>query len=220
MGFSVFERASLDFQYVFDMIAVQVAAASGRVLIRVPNTFYARELIRRLRPVDETDFTETGSNEVMWLELADDHYHQLAAPPSDDMHYPLVIWVEPTQSNVETQTRQMTQLLADDGVLVILFSRRLASLLPENRGAASAAYNQRVGAGIVRYIREANLRIRSQHSFHGPVSILWWQASIWLERFKRAALADRCWYAMRAAYRADGWQAPFSTLTLIMASRA
>ena len=206
-------RPSIEYHLLFDLCAVEVQRHGLPCLLRVPNGFFAYELVRRLVGRDVTDLL--NRTDPAWIVVDTPQSFSLSQQQPAGQ-FQTIVWAEPLAQESAVLATTLRTALAANGGLCVLFSRRMAALLPESKGGAIPM--ARAGTAVYAALRKANFRTHSQQSFHGPLSLIWWQASIWFGRLGRPALADRCWYAMRAAFSAEGWQIPLATTTLLTAS--
>lgn len=202
------DRPSLDFQYIFDVCAME--SRSFPVLIHADHGFYAYELARRLTTHESTALLTIHS--PLWILVSLD---QVVVLESDALinytgQIKTFIWAEPTDSAV---LNSIKNILSPDAAIQVIISRRLAGMLTEAREAIIP--QARLGAKVISALRHAGFKVDRQLSFHGLLSIFWWQVANFCNRFNRPDLADRCWYKMRESFPANGWQTPLSAVSLL-----
>jgi hypothetical protein len=120
-----------------------------------------------------------------------------------------VIWVTPQTAHA---LDQICDVLLPSGELFVMTANPLARRLPEWKGACSLS-----SLAVIRSLRKQHFTIRRVQGFHSVTSILWGYLALGFRKLGRYALADRCWYAMRASFAVNGWQAHLAPVIVIRA---
>ena len=217
------QRPSLEYQYAFDLCALEAYRAGGPIVIYVGDPFYARELLQRLEGCP-TRLVPIGA----WSSWAGDRQRwagpQLGSPSASTRDEVAgdgspaartIIWAEPLPGNL-AQSCGLPDALRAGGQVCVIHSGWLARLLPEWRGA------QRRFPGLrstLSWLRLQGLRVERTCGFHGPASFAWARASQVAERLGRPDRADRWGYRGRAAYVVTGWQVLLAPVAVTLARK-
>lgn len=212
-GVSPLMRPSLPYMYAFDLCALEAGRRGEPVVILASNAFFAYELAKRLEGVETTlviapDDATSYADRAAWDEMktAPALVHAL-----DDLAgaAPVIIWAQPHPDTLG----RVIRALADGGALVLIVPGRLGRFLPEARST------QTRGQPIARHLWRAGLRIDARYGFHGISSIAWSYAGRALAQAGRHNLADRCRFRMRNAFCIQGWQARFTSVSLVISRK-
>jgi hypothetical protein len=218
---TVLNRASLDYHYAFDVCAEQAYAHDAFPLcIRAPHGFYLYELLRRI-----TGYVSAVHSFEQFTPARWNYLEQSTASPAPVAETSqaevlratrLLVWAEPTLDECNRLLPDLAKQLPANAQLQMIVSRPLARRLPEGRDGILGQGTAPLPV-VIQALQQNGFTVESERSFHGPISLIWWQLSVWLERFGQQALADRCWFAMRSTFVASGWQSRFATLTVLVA---
>lgn len=122
-----------------------------------------------------------------------------------------VLWVEPRSMD---RLDHIRDLLSPSGELYVITANPLARRLPEWGGVSSLT-----SLTVCRQLQKGQLKVRTVQGFHSLTSILWGYLSLGLRRLEYYAASDRCWYAMRATFTVNGWQAHLAPVAVIRAEK-
>ncbi|MBC7261709.1 MAG: hypothetical protein H5T63_06815, partial [Chloroflexi bacterium] len=127
---------SLEYQYAFDLCAVEAQRIGGQVALFASSPFYARELLKRLqdREVALVAVGEWGlwaGDLQRWLRPEIPHSAFSLAPPQLHSHAHCAIWAEPEQTGGAQVLDTIQEMLLPGGKLCVIASGILARFLPE-----------------------------------------------------------------------------------------
>ncbi|MGC8786378.1 MAG: hypothetical protein ACP5Q1_03015 [Anaerolineae bacterium] len=216
---------SLEYQYAFDLCAVEAQHTGGQVALFASSPFYARELLKRLAGCEITlvaigEWSRWAHDLQAWLgaEIAPSAFS--LAPPYHRTRVHCAVWAEPERTSGAQALRDMGEMLLPGGKLCVIASGWLARFLPEWQRNKSRPSTHPAGLRqAIAWLRHSGFAVKACDGFHGPQSILWGYASRWMERLGRGDSADRCLFQMRATYAVRGWQALLAPVGLTCARR-
>lgn len=191
-------RPSLEYQHALDMCAAATYATPGRVGVLAHSSFYQDALAHRLHTRQDM---------------------ALDARQLPDADYCAIIWAEPEQNTFAHVLDRIQQLPRTDS-LYIIASNRLAQRLPEWHNPQQPPASHPTGIrATMQALRQAQYHVMATYGFHGPISIIWGLLGQWLARIHRDDIADRCHFAMRLTYAAQGWQAYLAPVSVLVARK-
>jgi hypothetical protein len=218
------DRPSLEYQYAFDLCAVEVHRISGPVAVFAGSPFYARELLKRmggcearLVPIGGWGSSSANIGELLGPEV---EHLDVQTLESLDVQTKAIVWAEPERTSGEQALRHIHRMLLPGGHLYVIASGWLARFLPEWRRNDDRPGERPVGLRrTIKWLRQGRFTVEGLYGFHGPESILWGYAFRLMERLGRGGLADRCHFKMRAGYVVGGWQALWTPVGMMVARR-
>lgn len=223
------ERPGLEYQYAFDLCAMEAHRAGGPVSLYSSSAFYAEELTGRLDrcggvlvPCGGWAPAGRGWRSLPMAGVRGSTRFRLAPEGGEIAPGTAVVWAEPEMGDLERTAARVAQNLAPGGRLCVVTSGWLRRGLPEwkrDEGERPA----RRPAGLRRTmecLRQAGLTVEGVYGFHGPRSLAWGLASRVPAALGRADLVDRCLAAMRKGYVVPGWQARWAPVAVVLASTA
>jgi hypothetical protein len=180
------------------MCAAATYAAPGRVGVLAHSPFYQDELGHRFHARHDT---------------------ALDTKQLPDAAYCAIVWAEPEQSTAASILESIRQIPLTDK-LYIITSNPLAQRLPEWHNSRQPPASHPTGIrATMQALRQAQYQVMATYGFHGPLSIIWGVLGQWLARIRRDDLADRCQFAMRLTYAAQGWQARLAPVSVLVARK-
>ena len=223
---SVTARPSLEYQYAFDLCALEAHQVPGTTAILASAPFYARELLKRLDGrakvvafIRESDRTPAGLNELLGPEVTDSDirpWHSFQCQAQS------VIWAEPLPNDKPPIVDAIEHILSPGGFLSVVSSGWLAlRFLPEwLEGSQHKETRPARLQRVLQWLRPDGFQIEALYGFHGPRSALWGYASRLMERVGRPDLADRYQFRMRASYVSRGQWALLAPVRVMRAKRS
>nr|MBC7245834.1 hypothetical protein [Chloroflexota bacterium] len=215
----------MEYQYAFDLCAVEAHRTGGPIVLFASSPFYARELLKRLHGckillVAIGEWGLWASDLQRWLGVEVDPAAFSLAPQHLNLCAYCAIWAEPELADDRQVPERVRQALLPGGKLCVIFSSRLARFLPEWQGNGERPDKHPLGLQqVMQWLRHGDFAIEVLYGFHGPRSILWGYAFRLMERLGRGDLADRCLHRMRAGYVVSGWQALWAPVGVAVARR-
>lgn len=222
-GRSPIQRPGLPYLHVYDSCAVAMARCSGKLAIFASDAQHAGELLGRFS-------TGRTSGQEFWLfPVGTWHSPQVHSLPAwvklgtlgqagDHGTFSLAVWAEPSADSATSLAAAIRALLTADGQLCVMISGSLAHQLAERRRGVITA--QPLGwHGTLSLLRSAGFMPFEGIGYQGIVSNSLNFLNGVLERFGRAAWADRVHYLMRRTISVRGWRNRFAVLGLMIASR-
>jgi hypothetical protein len=206
------ERCSLEYQYAFDLCAVQAHSQGGDTVLLVSSPFHALELGKRLDD-SRTWLVPTWPGDSLLAEI-----QVSLGPEARHVHVQTleclnvrpkaIVWAEPQRQNCEQFLDTIRQTLSPSCSLYVIVSGGLARSLPEWQQSQNHPGDRPAGLRwTLRCLHRGGYIVESFYGFHGPSSILWSYASRLWSAMGRDDLADRCLFRMRATYVASAWHA-------------
>lgn len=133
----------------------------------------------------------------------------------------IALWIEPLTGNWRSNLQMLADTMTADSRLIIIASRPLARLLPEQRRNPSHSLGRTAGGipRLRRALRGAGFRITETHGIHTVVAVALSLGGTLISRCGRPDVGDRLLFASRLHYTTHGLLAPLSTVTLLFARR-
>ena len=129
------------------------------------------------------------------------------------------LWVEPLDSDWQTDLAALTSRIKPGGLLGVISSRPLARILPERRGWEGIPLGVQVGGNgkMRRALIKAGFTPQASYGFHSLLAIGINMFSQQVERYGYPKLGDRLHFASRLNYIVGGAGEVFSTVTFLIA---
>jgi hypothetical protein len=131
------------------------------------------------------------------------------------------LWIEPAARSWRAQLDELSEQLAPQALLVVLFSLPPAKLLPE-RWVWRCRSLGTCGFGVWRFrraLREKGFGVEAWYGFHSPGSMVLNAVSRLCEAARRPELADRLACSSRRRYCGSGRRSYLSTVALLVARK-
>ncbi len=218
------ERPSLEYQYAFDVCAVEVWRIRGEAGVFASSFFYARELLKRFQGMQVQlfpvgDWSSQRQDIQSWSGLEVDLSGSLATEANRPW-LTSAVWAEPEWEKGQKDLAWLARMLILGGHLYVIASNWLSRFLPEWTKWDERPAQRLAGFLHTRaWLRREGFVLEGLYGFHGPQSILWGFASRWMARLGPGDWADRCHFQMRAVYVESGWQSLLAPVVLAVAKR-
>jgi hypothetical protein len=128
-----------------------------------------------------------------------------------------ILWAEPEIRTAGKIAAQLRLIAAPEAQLSVIASTALRRFLPAWQSDYLPACSPLSAVNVPRLLRNTGWQVVNCIGFHGLHSVVWTYAKRLAEGVKRADVADRLWFTVRAVYQVTGWSWSLAPLALINA---
>lgn len=202
-----FQKPAVEYRLAFDVANSIINKNSRSNLAVISSSLHATEIVKRCR--FDLDIVGTGSFTVeQFVDIASDwspmriNAVKLKEMPKFTRRtYSSIIWAEPEVDSSEEVANLLRRSSLVGTSLMVVTTTRLRHFLPVWRSALRPAHNPLSPGATMRSLAKVGWRVDGWQAFHTPQSVFWAGLSRLASIANRPDWRDRCFFAMRAAYR-------------------